>query len=142
MVRLRGHHLLCLLTYVGKGYTAAFTRNYLGIAARLSSGEAIEIVQGPDDICAPMLNDPDAHCRNDSVLDRDDKALTAVADLLGMSLTAGSVLQLDGERLERLRASFAADSIRAACEACEWAQFCTRIAGDGFADALVKAKRL
>ncbi|OAP40815.1 2Fe-2S ferredoxin [Sinorhizobium glycinis] len=142
MVRLRGHHLLCLLTFVGEGYTPAFTRNYLRIAGRISSGEAIEIVEGPDDICAPMLDVPEAHCRNDSTLDRDEKALAAVADLLGLSLTPGSILRLDSERLERLRAAFAAGSVRAACEECEWAQFCTRIARDGFADALVKAKRL
>ena len=27
-IKLRAHHLLCLLTYVGKGYSPAFTANY------------------------------------------------------------------------------------------------------------------
>ncbi|AFL49242.1 hypothetical protein ABIE78_004992 [Sinorhizobium fredii] len=140
MVRLRGHHLLCLLTFVGEGYTPAFTRNYLRIAGRLSSGEAIEIVEGPDDICAPMLDVREAHCRNDSVLDRDGKALAAVTDLLGISLKAGSVLVLDGDRLERMRASFAVGTVRTACEDCEWSPLCTRIARDGFGGTLVQAK--
>lgn len=139
MVRLRGHHLLCLLTFVGEGYTPAFTRNYRRTAARLSAGETIEIVDGPDDICAPMLALPDSHCGNDSVRHRDGLALAAVADLLGNPLEPGSPLILDGERLERLRAAFAKGSIRAACEDCEWSAFCTRVARDGFAGTLLHA---
>ena len=47
-VRLRAHHLLCMLTYVGKGYSPAFVENYEAIAARLSAGEEIEMVAGPE----------------------------------------------------------------------------------------------
>ncbi len=54
-VRLRGHHLLCMLTFVGKGYSPAFVENYDRIAGRLSEGEDILLVDGPDDICAPLL---------------------------------------------------------------------------------------
>jgi hypothetical protein len=60
-VRLRGHHLLCLLTFVGKGYTPAFTANYRRIVARLNEGAAVELVDGPDDICAPMLAEAEHH---------------------------------------------------------------------------------
>ena len=48
-IRLRPHHLLCLLTYSGKGYSAAFTANYDVIAGQISQGEDILIVEGPDD---------------------------------------------------------------------------------------------
>ena len=48
-VRLRPHHLLCLLTYVGKGYSPAFTANYDAIAMRIEQGEELLIVSGPDD---------------------------------------------------------------------------------------------
>ena len=37
-VRLRAHHLLCLLTYVGKGYSPAFTANYDKVVRRLGEG--------------------------------------------------------------------------------------------------------
>ena len=73
-VRLRPHHLLCLLTYVGKGYSAAFVANYDAIARRLSRGEHIEIVDGPDDICRPLLGEPEPHCWRDSVIVRDEQA--------------------------------------------------------------------
>ncbi|OWU61413.1 2Fe-2S ferredoxin, partial [Staphylococcus aureus] len=38
-IRLRGHHLLCMLTYVGKGYSPAFVENYDAMAGRLGRGE-------------------------------------------------------------------------------------------------------
>ncbi len=37
-VRLRPYHLLCLQTYVGKGYTAEFVENCDRIAVRLPFG--------------------------------------------------------------------------------------------------------
>ena len=60
-VRLRAHHLLCMLTYIGKGYSPAFTDNMTVIAGRVSAGENVEIVDGPDEICAPRLAEANAH---------------------------------------------------------------------------------
>ncbi|WFU48356.1 DUF1284 domain-containing protein [Sinorhizobium terangae] len=137
-VRLRGHHLLCLLTFVGEGYTPSFTRNYQVVARRLSAGEPIEIVEGPDDICAPMLGLAEAHCRNENIRGRDSRALAAVADLLGFPLGPGSVLILDDRRLQDLRGAFALGSVRGACDECEWSALCTRVARDGFAGAVVR----
>lgn len=137
-VRLRGHHLLCLLTFVGEGYTPSFTRNYHVVARRLSAGEPIEIVDGPDDICAPMLGLADAHCHNENIGCRDNRALAAVADLLGFPLGPGSVLILDDRRLQDLRGAFALGSVRAACDECEWSALCTRVARDGFAGVVVR----
>ncbi|WP_173510593.1 DUF1284 domain-containing protein [Sinorhizobium psoraleae] len=138
MVRLRGHHLLCLLTFVGEGYTPSFTGNYRQIAGRLSAGEPIEIVDGPDDICAPMRDVPEAHCRNENIGCRDNRALAAVSDLLELSLGHGSVLILDDGRLQDLRGAFARGSVRAACDECEWSALCTRVATDGFDGVLVR----
>jgi len=54
IVRLRAHHLLCILTFAGKGYSPAFVANMAGVVARIGAGEPIEVVAGPDDICAPL----------------------------------------------------------------------------------------
>ncbi len=138
-LRLRGHHLLCLLTFVGEGYTPSFTRNYVGIAKRLSAGESITVVDGPDDICAPMLCEAGAHCREDSITRRDSLALAAVADVLDRSIESGSVLVLDEDRLWRLRSAFAEGRTAAACAECEWAGLCRSVADGGFGNALVHA---
>ncbi len=138
MIRLRGHHLLCMLTYVGKGYSPAFVENYDAIAGRLSAGEKILVVDGPDDVCAPLLCDADCHCRETSVQERDRRALAALSTLLEIPLEAGATLRLDAARLRRMRAAFAAGRIRLACAAagdrpaCEWSSLCSRIAEDGY----------
>jgi uncharacterized protein len=131
-VRLRGHHLLCLLTYRGEGYSPAFVANLDRLAARLADGEAAELVDEPDDICAPLLRadggGAGGHCTLDRVRMRDRRALVAAA-LLGRELDAGDHLTLDAAAVGQLRAAFAAGGpIRSACAGCEWNAFCTAVA--------------
>ncbi|WP_438749704.1 DUF1284 domain-containing protein [Pararhizobium sp. O133] len=138
-VRLRPHHLLCMLTFIGKGYTEAFTENYVRIAARLSDGEDILVVEGPDDICAPLLDEPDPHCWRKSVTDRDERARKAVEALLGRPAGPGAVICPDAEFLARMRDAFAAGTIRKACHRCEWSALCTNVASSGYDGVLVAA---
>ncbi|CDZ29457.1 2Fe-2S ferredoxin [Neorhizobium galegae bv. officinalis] len=136
-MRLRPHHLLCMLTFVGEGYSPAFVANYRRLAGRLSAGEPIEIVSGPDDICAPLLSDEDAHCFGASVTGRDAAALADVARLLERELEIGSVIASDPALFEKLRRAFSAGVTRRACTGCEWSSLCDRIVGEDYADALV-----
>lgn len=141
-VRLRGHHLLCLLTFRGAGYGAAFVANMREIAERLSAGEDAVIVDGPDDLCAPRLEAEaqgldEPHCRLPGIAWRDAKALAAAADLLGRPLVPGAIVIFEAEVAARLRDAFASGAIRAACEGCEWAAFCTDIAASAFAGTLL-----
>lgn len=131
-VRLRAHHLLCMLTYVGKGYSPAFVENYEVIAARLSAGEEIELVAGPDDICGPLTADPDAHCHGASVIERDRAAADAVACLVGSPLAPGARIVPNAALLTRLRKAFAIGEIRTACSGCEWSGLCDSVAEGGY----------
>lgn len=128
-----------MLTFVGEGYTPAFTANYHRIAERLSAGEEIEIVSGPDDICAPLLNETSAHCLLPGPASRDAVAAEDVGRLLGITVGQGTRISLDEGILHRLRQNFAADEIRGACEGCEWSEFCDGIAQGGFKGVLVRA---
>ncbi|WP_172746657.1 DUF1284 domain-containing protein [Neorhizobium sp. T25_13] len=136
-VRLRPHHLLCMLTFVGEGYSPAFVANYRRLAGRLSAGEPIEIVSGPDDICAPLLSDEDAHCFGASVAGRDAAALADIARLLGRELETGAMIASDQALFETLRRAFSAGVTREACTGCEWSSLCDRIAGEDYKGALV-----
>ena len=120
-----------MLTYVGKGYSPAFVENYDAIAGRLSQGEDIFLVDGPDDICAPLLcggAEGDCHCYETSVRIRDRLAMEAVGELFGQTLSTQNAFDLDAERLAALRRAFAKGTLRKACEGCEWSDLCTRIA--------------
>lgn len=137
-VRLRPHHLLCMLTYVGKGYTSGFVENYDRVAARLNAGEEdIELVDGPDDICEGLLCESHAHCFNEGVVQRDETARLSVSALLGETLTVGKKLQATPDFLAKMRLAFAAGEIRPACRGCQWIRLCDRIAASGFAGVKV-----
>ncbi|UXN73705.1 DUF1284 domain-containing protein [Devosia sp. A8/3-2] len=133
-VKLRAHHLLCMLTYVGRGYTPAFTANYDAIITRLGAGEAIELVVGPDDVCTPLSGIGQPHCHNDSVIERDRLARLAVADLLA-SIDLTQPFHLDQTTLAALRTAFSTGQIWPACAGCEWSALCDSVAGSGYAGA-------
>jgi hypothetical protein len=129
-----------MLTFVGVGYTPAFTKNYRRIAERLSAGEEIELVSGPDDICAPMLGETNPHCRGESVVLRDEAALSDIGALLGRQLAPGSRIAPDLRLLAMLRRHFVESGIRAACRGCEWQGLCSHIADSGFEGVLINPR--
>ncbi|MFN4010615.1 MAG: DUF1284 domain-containing protein [Pannonibacter sp.] len=137
-IRLRPHHFLCMLTFVGEGYSPRFVLNYGRIIDRIRAGEQIVLVEGPDDICAPLLSTEDPHCHNESVKVRDAQALADVAALTGLALDTGVELVLDGALIARLQAGFAAGAIRKACSGCQWSGLCDQVAGNGFAGTRVQ----
>lgn len=128
-----------MLTYVGKGYSPAFTANYDKIAARISQGEEIVFVSGPDDICAPLLCETDCHCHNESVTARDGLAAQQVGHLLAQSIAPGTKLTFTKSRLQTLRAAFSGGEIRSACKDCEWQDLCDDVAATGFHDTRIAA---
>lgn len=130
-IRLRPHHFLCLLTYAGKGYSPNFTANYDLISMRLSRGEEIEIVEGPDDVCAPLLAEDGAHCWRESVIERDKQAACDLGKL-GIAIEPGRTTSLDAALLSRMRAAFGKGLTRPACAGCEWSDLCSAIATKGF----------
>lgn len=131
-VRLRTHHLLCVLTYVGRGYSDAFVANLNAITERLGDGESVQIVEGPDEVCGPLLGERDVHCRADRVRQRDRAAASALAGVLHGPVVSGATFSLDAKRLTMLREAFVSGRVRAACEGCEWTDLCSAVADDGF----------
>ena len=139
-VRLRAHHLLCMLTYVGRGYTPAFVANYDKIAARLSQRDPIRLVDGPDDICRPIQDIATAHCHNESVVERDLLARDAVQALLGPAVDLDREFSLDTVMLARFREAFLLGRTRAACTGCEWSDLCDHVAAAGYPGAMLQVR--
>lgn len=142
LIRLRPHHLLCMLTYVGKGYTPGFVVNYDRIITRLNAGAEIEVVDGPDDVCGPVACLPGSHCHLDGIRLRDALAAEAVAAWLGRDTSYGARLSLAPRDITRLREGFATGDIRKACTGCDWEIFCTRIASDGYRGARLSSEEV
>lgn len=121
-----------MLTYVGRGYSPAFTSNFDAIAGRLNRGEDIEIVDGPDDICVALAGEAEAHCRGESVIERDRQAARDLHGLFNTPVAVGARLSLEPDRLSRMRAAFASGNLRNACAGCQWSDLCDSIAGGGY----------
>lgn len=132
-VLLRPHHLLCILTHVGRGYSPAFTANMRAIIERIGAKEDIEIVEGPDDICAPLLGKRFVHCGRESVAARDRAALNDIAKLLPVLVRPGTRMMLDKMSIQTLRGEFAAMRVRSACKGCTWSSLCSSIADAQYA---------
>lgn len=137
---LRAHHLLCMLTYVGNGYSPEFTHNFDGLISRLATGEDVLLVDGPDAVCAPLCESEGAcaHCHGAQVRVRDQRAAQDLMPLLGRSLGPGTRLRLDVVVLNRLRTAYASGDIRGACVGCEWANLCASIASTGYEGARLR----
>lgn len=136
-VRLRAHHLLCILTYVGKGYSPAFIDNMTQAARRISAGETIEIVEGPDDICAPRKAETNPHCWDKSVHNRDLRAAQDVGRILKISIRSGAKLSLNKRSLRQLRAAFTQNLVRSACHDCQWDEICSALSKNGYRGTIV-----
>lgn len=134
-VKLRGHHLLCMITYEGIGYTEKFARNFDAVVDRINQGETIEIIEGPDDVCQALIDDvdcKDCHCHLRRILRRDQFALDALGMYLSEDLRPGAQLTLSADRLGRIRAGFKDRTIRKACAKCEWEAKCSEAAAMDF----------
>lgn len=122
-----------MLTFAGKGYSREFISNFERIADLIALGDrTVEIVMGPDDVCAPLLSDPQCHCQNASVAERDRLAAEALTDLLQQPVQEKAHIEMSRESLDQMRQAFAAGTIRKACKGCQWSSFCDVIAKDGF----------
>lgn len=137
ILRFRPHHLLCMLTYKGNGYSKSFVENFDLLIERMNtSSVTLEICKGPDDICAPRLCDPtDAtcHCHDADLLKTDDQALADLGTLPSLdNISYGSTIPLTRELIRDLRTAYAKNTIRTACQGCEWKEFCDQIKDDQF----------
>ncbi|RAP78036.1 DUF1284 domain-containing protein [Paenibacillus montanisoli] len=117
-IRLRGHHLLCLLGYRGMGYSAGFTANMTRVYNELRERPEtpIEIVKGPDALCACFPADVEPHCRNDSVAKHDERILQKLGYGYGMVLPWSEVIA-------RVRDNVVPEDINTLCYTCQWRSY-------------------
>lgn len=149
-VKIRGHHLLCMLTYVGKGYSDSFVSNFNRITKRLNDGSLIHVVGGRDDICAGWdapgcLKGNKKLCTEANTRFRDDTALYVINEYIfhDNPLIIGSLFSPSPALVHRMRVNFTRGTIRAACGGCEWQRLCTEITEKKYSGVkLLPEKRL
>ncbi len=142
-IHFRPHHFLCVLTYIGRGYTTLFVKNFDDLIEKINSGNCvIELTDGPDDICAQRLcdaTDLTCHCHDEQVQMADKMALADLSKLAEFNgLRVSSKIHLTKDLIKSLRIAYKNETIRSACADCEWRDLCTGIAADDFKEAKLK----
>lgn len=113
-VQLRGHHLLCLLGYRGKGYSEEFCANMTDVYEALRTGPetTVTIVSGPDKLCG-ACPEQHYHCRNESVDRRDAAVLRRAGIVPGAAMRWSDIRAQIAERV-------APEDLAVLCAGCQW----------------------
>lgn len=114
-VKLRGHHLLCLLGYRGMGYSAAYAANMNAVHERLRTEPetTVALVEGADDLCSCFPADQPYHCDSGTVSRRDALVLERLGLQPGQSLAWSELLRLLAEKVSPA-------DLPAWCASCPW----------------------
>jgi hypothetical protein len=115
-IRLRGHHLLCLLGYQGMGYSADFTANMTRIYETLQEQPEtlVTLIEGPDDLCACYpTGAKDYHCLNQSVTQRDEQVIGRLGLQIGIQVKWSEVMN-------RVKDNLVPEDIQVLCYTCSW----------------------
>jgi hypothetical protein len=114
-IRLRGHHVLCLLGYRGMGYSPEYAANMSKVHDQLrrEPHTTVELVAGPDDLCVCFPADKPYHCESDSVYSKDELVLTQLGAAIGERVTWA-------ELMRRVAAVVRPDDIPRWCATCPW----------------------
>ena len=120
-MKLRGHHLLCVLGFVGEGYSEEFTENMKKVVERLRKGEEVEIAAEPDEICraCPWLG-PGGCERGggeEETRRRDLRVLSALGFERGLRLCWPEILS-------KMRRKLSPEDLKRLCRGCRWLRLC------------------
>ncbi|HEY9207343.1 MAG TPA: DUF1284 domain-containing protein [Candidatus Methanoperedens sp.] len=108
--KLRGHHLICLNFFRGEGYSEDFIKNIYSVIEK----EQVEIVNGPDDVCArcPYLIDNKCSSKeytDEKILLQDKEALKLLGFSPGMMVDRKSVSARIPQIIEKWKKQFCLD---------------------------------
>ena len=123
VIHLRPHHLLCLQTFIGHGYSEDFIiqMKYVKRQIRQESGATIRLVTGADDLCRHCPNCINGSCTSDK------PALFDRLTLEKLSLTQDPLIQLRGiPQILQISESI----LHECCPGCEWKKLCRTVICD------------
>jgi len=70
MMKLRGHHLICLHFYDGEGYDEPFIENLEEVIEAVKR-EGVVVAEGADDVCSPCPHRTEDRCTYSRAADRE-----------------------------------------------------------------------
>ena len=127
-LKIRAHHLLCLLGFRGLGYSLEFTKKMGKVAEelRVNSTFPITILTECDVICASCPHNKDNKCCKKPYSELKVKARDLEV-LRRIGLTTGTHISL-GTIWARIKKRLTPEDLVLICQGCEWLElgYCTK----------------
>ena len=118
-MRIRGHNLLCIQGFVGKGYNPEFIANMTRVVGSLDGAARVTVIDQPDVLCAACPNLAESGCAlhgqgSEKGMVQQDR------DVMGrLGITAGETLPWS-EIVSRIAERVVPDDLDDICGACPW----------------------
>jgi hypothetical protein len=123
VIRLRGHHLICLHFFGGEGYGAEFRAALRGLLERAESGEAVEVVSGADDVCRRCPHLEAERCEYEEGADEEIRAMDEKA--LGL-LGRRPGEDVEWHEIREAVLPVFGEWARSCCTGCTWKKACLK----------------
>lgn len=121
MIRLRGHHLVCLQFFRGQGYDPVFLGRLREVLER-SAADKVEVVEGPDELCRACPYLREEQCAHPETSEAEIREMDRAA-LEILRLAPGSRLKWPEETRSPLQEGFGR-WVREFCQECSWRPVC------------------
>ena len=120
-MKIRGHHLICILGFRGLGYSPEHVLNMKRIVGRLQSPRSVhfEVVDYPDDICAFCPFFIDGGCQQNGPKSESIVKSLDFNVMARLALTAEERLTWP-EAEAKIRARLYPEDINVICKECRW----------------------
>ncbi|PKK81821.1 MAG: biotin--[acetyl-CoA-carboxylase] ligase [Thermoplasmata archaeon HGW-Thermoplasmata-2] len=120
-IKLRGHHLLCIFGFRGKGYDEKFAENMGRIVAALkcNPNTRILVVEGCDDICAFCPSRKGSACflkgreSDMEIREQDAEVLARLETAAGSEIRAGDLPRIVASQIKP-------SDLKTICRGCDW----------------------
>ncbi|MEW5705528.1 MAG: DUF1284 domain-containing protein [Actinomycetota bacterium] len=125
VIYLRAHHLICINTFSGLGYSDAFINNMARIVEALNSpSQPLRIIDRLDDICAFCCHSNGRQCLKNGklVLEMDNK----VKEILQIDLSADKIYTA-GFLNKKVERAMKKGFFCKVCKDCEWFTICRQL---------------
>jgi len=121
MIRLRGHHLICLHFYRGEGYSKEYVKNLENVLNRAAEGEEIEVVECADDVCRACPTLQGEKCVAKPGMDVEIRKIDAKATKrLGVEVGSRVLWQ----EIKAKVMSTPKEWLETFCKGCDWEKVC------------------
>ena len=118
-MNLRGHNLLCIQGFVGKGYSPDFVANMTRVVASLGPAAEVTVTSEPDVLCSACPNLAEDGCALNGrgaefgIVRQDKHVMARLGIVPGETLAWGDIV-------DRITAAIEPDDLDSICGTCPW----------------------